>query len=59
MVPRMTAILEQGFDLPAESRILPMAEECLRGLPEQAAPLLVLLRRFDELIVGAGRPPTS
>ncbi len=52
MVPRMTAILEQGFDLPTESRILPMAEECLREMPEQAATLLVLLRRFDELIVG-------
>ena len=52
MVPRMTAILEQGFDVPTESRILPMAEECLREMREQAATLLVLLRRFDELIVG-------
>ena len=52
MVPRMAAILEQGLALPSESRILPMAEECLQGTPEQAAPLLVLLRRFDALIAG-------
>ncbi len=55
MVPRMSAILEQGLDLPTESQILPMAEECLREMPEQPAPLLVLLRRFDELIADAGR----
>ncbi len=54
LLPRMTAILEQDLDLPTESRILPMAEECLGRTPEQAAPLLALLWRFDELILNAG-----
>ncbi len=56
LVPRMTTILEQGLELPAESHILPMAEEAWAGMPVQAESLLALLGRFDELITGYGLP---
>ena len=51
LIPRMSSILEQGLELPTESRILPMAEEALVGMPVQVDSLLALLRRFDELIM--------
>jgi uncharacterized protein YqcC (DUF446 family) len=52
----MKRILERGRPLPAESGILPLAEDCLRGRQPDATHLLSLIRRFDDLIAEDRRP---
>ena len=49
-LPRMKVIIETGGSLPAQSGIFEYAEECLRHNGNQAAHLLKLLKRFDELV---------
>ncbi|MDJ0861475.1 MAG: YqcC family protein [Gammaproteobacteria bacterium] len=50
LLPKMTAIMEKGLALPADSRIAPMAEECLSGLSVPPDRLMGLLRRLDALL---------
>ena len=50
LIPRMKVILEEGLAWPAQSNILPMAEECLNVAPQHAPGLLALIKRFDALI---------
>lgn len=50
-LPRMQRILDAGgAGMPAESGIHPYAEECLRDDPRDTDALLLLIRRFDELV---------
>jgi len=49
-LPRMKDIIESNRPLPAQSGIYVYAEECLRHHGSRPAHLLVLLKRFDELV---------
>jgi len=51
-IPRMRRILRNGAELPAQSAILPYAEECFRAHAADAAELLFTLQLVDELICG-------
>ena len=49
-LPRMQDIIETNKPLPPQSAIFEYAEECLRHHGNRPAHLLVLLKRFDELV---------
>lgn len=50
LVPRMLKLLAAGEPLPEHSDIFPLAEEYFASLGPRAMRLVILIRRFDELI---------
>lgn len=49
-LPRIKQIIEQGSDLPRQSAIFPLAEECLPNNTAHDKALLELIKEFDWLI---------